>query len=283
MRISRIGFLFLLLLPSLVWSGEGGENQNDPFSLFEQGKYKEASDLFLDAAQNEKNAIPRSRLLYNAACSLFQDFSKEENPESLERAVWLYYRVLELNGENRNAAHNLEIARKKLLELENSNQENRENRQDRDQDNNQKNSNNQNSELAEKQKSLSERQDQSSREHQQEQENLNNQTEQAMKNAQSPGEKEQLEKALEKQQQALSEMQRNNPENARKLQEEAAGMLNEISDNNEEENDTNAQHSEISQENAVDQDIQQILNAEQSRQDKSDMNDQNYNIVEKNW
>ncbi len=287
MKWTRVLFP-LLFIPVLLWSQEKDRPVRDGFSFYDQGEYSKAADAFLEKALEQTDSEERSRSLYNAGCSLYQDYREQGNGESLERAVSVYYRVLQLDPSNREAAHNLEIARKELLNQnrEQDNQINENQNREQSQETSEQ-SQKSSSPLADKQDSLAQRQDQTSQQHQKEQEELNQQTREAMENADDPDEKNRFSEALEKQQQAMEQMQKGNAEEARKRQEEAAASLKQLSPSGDMGDSAasmeSAQQDATGPENPLDQELQQILNAEQRRNDKEAEGDANYNQVERNW
>ena len=281
----RFRVLFFLLFPVLLWSQEKNNPVNEGFSLYDQGNFSRAGEFFMNQSLQERNPQERSRALYNAACSFYKDYSEMSSGESLKKAVSLYYRVLQLDPENNQAAHNLEIARKELLKQDLSdNQKDEDFHQDQNSGDSGQEKDRQ-SPLAQKQDSLAQRQDQASEQHQKEQEELNQQTREALENAGNSEEKNQLSEALEKQQKAMEQMQQGNAQEAREFQKEAAKILNKMSDATENENEPTAEKGEesFSPENSIDRELQQILNAEQSRNEKENMSNENYNRVERNW
>ena len=87
------------------------EEEADPYGLYAQGNYLEAAGQFLNTPGNSSNNKALSRKYYNAARSFQEDYRQNQTTDSLNKAVDLYYRVLQLDKDNDSAAHNLELAR----------------------------------------------------------------------------------------------------------------------------------------------------------------------------
>ncbi len=285
--MKRINLLFVILFcfTSQLRSNDQPSGTTDPYQLFQEEEYLEAASLFLENAHSGKDGITRSNGFYNAACSFFEDFTKNRNTESLDKSIWLYYRVLQLDENNRNAAHNLELARKIQIERQQNQEDSRENQQKQDQD--REKIEDPLSGMSQEQKELASRDDQTSSEHRKLQEELNQKTENALNNSENPEEKEKLQQILEKQKQALTEMKEKRGDRARDLQEEAAQMLQQLEQNKNQDNQkamNNRQTGEsLPEQDRIDPEIQQILNSELARQDQKEKSQDNYNFVEKNW
>ena len=272
--VSLILQLFIILF---LCSAEEKQSPADPYLLFKQKDFEGASRFFLQQAVIEKDNSIRSSMLYNAASAFHEDYNQNHNQEALEKAIGLYYRALELDKKNSKAAHNLELARKELLK--DRNQQSQEDKQKE---------NTSDQKLSQEQNQLAQRKDQNSSAHQEEQEQLQEKSQQALNQTEDPKQKEQLQIVMDKQQEALDAMKQDNPEKAREAQEEAARMLRqyeegEQGDSPEEDSPSQAGQAEQAQEKPpLDQNLQDILKAEEIRKDQ-DQNNQDYNIVEKNW
>ena len=249
---------YCLLVNFLVFS-QAEEEPVDPYGQYEQKQYSEAAEGFLKLALQNEGGERQNSLLYNAARSFQEDFAVNKNSESLNRAVSLYYRILELDKGHTAAAHNLELAR--MIQKQEQGQKEPEGQ------NGQK-------DLSDKQEQLARRDDQSEKEHRKEQEELKNKTEDQMNKAGTPQEKQALREALEKQAEALEQMEENNAEEARKAQQEAAAKLKEY--------ESLQQGDENPDKKDLDQDIKNILNAEAARRDQ-EKDPEDYYRVEKNW
>lgn len=269
------------LLTGLFWAGSLGAGfaqdappeQRTPQGLYDQGDYRGAAGLFLEQAREETDPSRRSLLLYNGARSLQEGAAA--SPELLPEAIDLYYRALDWDSANRAAAHNLELARKEQMARERQDSSSGQGESEEEAPR----------ELADRQKELSQRQDQGDASHREEQEALREETRQRRGEAGNSQEEEALDRALEKQEDALEQMQKGRPEEARRAQEEAARLLQQADSSSEEEppQDEGAPgQSDASAEE--DREIRDILQEEQLRRERKSQDiREDYGRVERNW
>lgn len=266
--------------------GESSEILNNPEDYYGAGKYLEAAKLYLDKSGNKRD---READYYNAARCLHQDYIDNQSLESLSGAVEGYYRVLDLNPGHHETLINLELARIELEKHENAADQQDQKKEDQDQSrkdqqdgqgaegqNDGQGQNDQQinlNKLAKEQQNLADsKQDE---ENSKKQSSLKDSTRQAREQSEQNSQtREALDQALEKQKEAMDQMSRGNEEESRQAQQEAASLLEQAAQS--------AAESEQSEDDSLPQDIQSILNQEQSRnQDEQDAGDMIR--VEKNW
>jgi hypothetical protein len=253
--------------------GDKSTDLKTPEDFYAAGKYSEAAKLFLRTERSRRN---RLTAYYNAARSLHQDYIDNQSLESLSAAVEGYYRVLDLNPEHHETLINLELARLELEKHDNAAEsQDSDSQKDGQGQNDQKDDLNK---LAEEQKDLADSNNgqDNIKENSEKQSSLTERTEQARdQSEQNSQTRERLDQALEKQNEAMEQMNQGFEEEAREAQQDAASLLEQAAQSVSE-----SQNQDDSE--SLPQDIQSILNQEQSRkQDKQDAEDMIR--VEKNW
>ncbi|MDC7233105.1 MAG: hypothetical protein PQJ58_07720 [Spirochaetales bacterium] len=259
---------------------EGGD-LNTPAGLYAAGQYTEAARLYLETSGRQK--VPS---YYNAARCYHQDYVENSNIESLAAAVDGYFRVLDLDPAHPQALRNLELARRELEQYESDNQKN----ESPDSQSDQKESQNKDqsegadnkmssddlNNLAEEQEKLA---DSAGKEqNRQDQSELTEKTEQAASRAgeESP-EKDTLDRAVEKQKEALEKMDQGDSGAAAQAQKEAASLLREAARQAEQlESETEDEGDPLPE------DIQSVLNREQAR-NRDRQNTEDVIRVERDW
>lgn len=236
---------------------------NKANSLYKQKKYKEAIELYRQAAAagSRKDVAINSKM--NLGNSLFMDASEnlKETPdkaiESIEQAVDMWRQVVDIHPDNKSAKRNIEVAKLKLRELKKQ-QEQQQQDQQQSQDPNDVSQDQQNQDQKDRQQNEKDQQNQ-------DQQKTEDQQQKEQDQQQSQQQKDQEQKDQKQQDQAQSQQEENKQDQQQQAQE------------------TKKQQEKLQQAQAREQKADEILDQEKkARQLRILMSGQHVK-VEKDW
>ena len=201
--------LLILMFPLSIFAADAGagtavdREDNRTLTareLFDKGQFPEAAELFLK--EDGESA------LYNSARCWHENYIKNSDFSSLQKAADGYYRVLDRYPDMTEARKNLELIRKEQEKNQSSEQQQGEGQKGA-QSQDSSNSSDQLNQMADRQQDLAEKSGNSAGKEQnkQDQESLHNETQKAADQAQSEEQKNALQNAAEEQEKAMAQME----------------------------------------------------------------------------